>query len=79
MPLNQIRVVEIIQEECMKVPNRCPGYRREICSLVEEVLKLEREHVVAATNIKQQIGRRFGTAARLLAEAQEGSDGEELA
>ena len=77
MPLNQVRVVEIIREECERAPDRCPGYRESIWKTVDEVLALERRHIVSQINIQQLIARKCADAGGFLADRREEPDGED--
>ena len=55
MAYNDKKIVEILLEHCKSIENRCPGYRKDMQDLLAEVLKLEREHALARTNISARI------------------------
>lgn len=55
MPLNDKKIISIILEECNGVEERCEGYREEIREVIADILKYERDHRLAATNIQQKI------------------------
>jgi len=55
MAYNDKKIVEILLENCRTIENRCPGYREEMKAVLVEVLKLEREHALARTNIAAKI------------------------
>ncbi len=66
MPLNDKKIISIILEECNGVEERCEGYCEEIREVIADILKYERDHRLAATNIQQKINDKCGAAARFL-------------
>ncbi len=66
MPLNDKKIISIILEECADVEERCEGYRDEIREVIADILKYERDHRLAATNIQQKINDKCSAAARFL-------------
>ena len=68
MPLNEIKVLSILIEECRTIEERCPGYTEEINEVLTEVIAAERQHRVERTNIQQKINDRLYSAGQFLAE-----------
>ena len=68
MPLNDKKIISIILEECADVEERCIGYRQEIREVITDILKDERDHRIAATNIQQKVNDTCSAAARFLSE-----------
>jgi len=66
MPLNDKKIISIILEECAGVEERCDGYREEIREVITDILKYERDHRLAATNIQQKINDKCSATARFL-------------
>lgn len=71
MPLDQTRVTGVLHEECGEVPERYPGYRADLLSVVLDVLTKEREHAKNPLNIRQVVAQRCARAARVLADSRE--------
>jgi hypothetical protein len=63
---NDQKIVNILLKQCESLEERCPGYRKEMLSLVAEVLNLEREHALARTNVAQRIGDQVNTLAMVV-------------
>ena len=68
MPLNDHKIISLILSQCNKLDEKCDGYREEIVEVISEILRLEREHRVQGTNIKQKIADKCDAAGRFLAE-----------
>lgn len=68
MPLNERKISKIILGECQTIEERCEGYKEEIVEVITEIITLERQHRVSATNIQQKINDKCNAAGRLLAE-----------
>ena len=68
MPLNEMKVLSILLEECRIIEDRCPGYKDEIVDVITDVIRAERQHRVERTNIQQKINDRFYAAGQLLAD-----------
>ena len=75
MPLNDSKVREIIREEVQSIVERCPGYRKVLADTLDNIIALERQHQVQATNIQQQIGDKCNAAGRWLADRIEDGPG----
>lgn len=67
MPLNERKTISIILEECMKLPERCPGYREELIETLSDIIQAERQHRVQSTNIQQKVNDKCSAAGRFLA------------
>ncbi len=68
MSLNDSKVREIIREEVKSIEERCAGYRKVLAETLADIIALERQHQVQATNIQQQIGDKCNAAGRWLAD-----------
>lgn len=66
MSYNDKKIAQVLLEHCKRVEQRCPKYRDAMQELLEEVLKLEREHAVARTNIASKIGDQINTVGMFL-------------
>ena len=73
MPLNDRKIISIILDECVRIEERCDGYREELIELISEILEYERGHRVSATNIQKKINDKCNATARFLA-MQRGKD-----
>ena len=62
MPLNEHKIISIILGQCDKVPQRCPGYRKELISTLTDIIQLERQHRVQGTNIQVKINDKCNAA-----------------
>lgn len=67
MPLNERKIISIIETECSEIAERCLGYRDELINVVADILMYEREHRVEATNIQKKINDKCNAAANFLA------------
>lgn len=68
MPLNDRKIIKIIQEECQTVKERYKGYHQDLIELVADIITEERQHHVQGTNIQQRINDKCNAAGRILAE-----------
>lgn len=68
MPLNQQKVLRIIQDELESIEEKCDGYRDELIATIAEILQAENEHRVSRTNIQKKINDKFNSVARFVAE-----------
>lgn len=68
MPLNEMKVLSILLEECQTIEERCPGYKDEIVEVITDVITAERQHKVERMRIQQKINDRLNAAGHLLAE-----------
>ena len=75
MPLNDRKVIQIILAETHSTEERCTGYRKVLAETLADIIALERQHQVQATNIQQQIGDKCNAAGRWLADRIEDSPG----
>ncbi len=79
MPLNDLKVLQIILAEVQATEERCVGYRKTLKETLAEIIELERTHQVQATNIQQKISDKCNATGRWLAthteEAPDAPDG----
>ena len=68
MPLNQQKVLRIIQDELESIEERYDGYREELIATIAEILQAENEHRVSRTNIQKKINDKVNAVARFVAE-----------
>ena len=68
MPLNEMKVLSILLEECKTIEERCPAYKEEIIEVVTDIITAERQHRVERTRIQQKINDRLHAAGNFLAE-----------
>jgi hypothetical protein len=68
MPLSSQRVLSIIIEECRNRDERFKGYHKELIDTLSEIIKLERDHRVQGTNIRQKVADKIDALGRLIAE-----------
>lgn len=68
MPLNDMKVLSILLEECKTIEERCPEYQEEIIEVVTDIITAERQHRVERTRIQQKINDRLHAAGNFLAE-----------
>ena len=66
MPLNELKTITIIFDECESIEDRCDGYREELVETITEILALERQHLVQGTNIQQKISDKCNAAGDFL-------------
>jgi hypothetical protein len=66
MPLSDRKIIDIIFEECHKIKERCPGYEKELKSVVADIIAAERQHRVQGTYIQQKVSERCNAAGHLL-------------
>ena len=55
MPVNRVKLAQILLEECEGIEERCSGYGKNIKTLLAEIIELERANESSRTNIQQQI------------------------
>lgn len=55
MPLTRQNLLKAVIDECEKVTERYPGYRKALQATVAQILAYESAHRSKATSIKQQI------------------------
>ena len=67
MPLNDLKVLQIILAEVQAAEERCVGYRKTLKETLTEIIELERLHQVQATNIQQKISDKCNATGRWLA------------
>lgn len=68
MPLNDRKIISIIQDECRTAEERYKDYREDLFELVADIFTCERQHRVQGTNIQQKISYKCNAAARILTE-----------
>lgn len=73
MPLNEMRVLSIILEECKKVPERYEGYHDDLLECLADIVSYERQHMVSGTNIQQKVNDKCNATGRLLTEKRPGA------
>lgn len=74
MPLNEMKVLSILLDECKTIEERCQGYKEEIVEVVTDIIAAERQHRVERTRIQQQINDRLHAAGDFLAENRNGTE-----
>ena len=67
MPLNDLKVLQIILAEVQASEERCVGYRKILKETLAEIIELERLHQIQKTNIQKQIGDKCNATGRWLA------------
>ena len=67
MPLNDLKVLQIILAEVQSAEERCGGYRKMLKETLADIITLERTHQVQATNIQQKISDKCNATGRWLA------------
>ena len=72
--MDRQRVINILLEEAAKSEQRYDNYSRDITECIVEIIELERQHKLAARNIKQDIAAKIDACAGLLVQRQ-GGDG----
>lgn len=72
MSFKEQKTIKIILEECQKIEERCEGYKKELVSLVTDIIEEERIHKVQATYIQQKINDKLNASGCFLAEKSEG-------
>jgi hypothetical protein len=70
MSYNDKKIAKILVEHCKTIAVRCPDYREQMTELLVEVLKLEREHALARTNITAKIGDQINALGMLVYQSQ---------
>ena len=66
MAYNDTKILQVLKDELSEVEDRCDGYKRELLHLLAEVLNLERDHMIARTNIVQKIADEVNTVGMFL-------------
>ena len=66
MPLDGNRVVQIIMEECAKLPEQYPGYHKDVRDVITDVLALERQHGWQNIPIQKRIADKLDAAGEVL-------------
>lgn len=61
MAYNDKKILQVLLDECNKVPERCEGYRGDMVHLLGEILTLERENAIARINIVKKIADQVNT------------------
>ena len=74
MPLNEMKVLSILLDECKTIEERCQGYKEEIIEVVTDIITAERQHKVERTRIQQKINDRLHAAGNFLAEKRNGTE-----
>lgn len=72
MPLNERKIISIILEQCSELPERCNGYRAAVVDAIVDIIRAERQHRVAGTNIQQRITDKCNATAEHLVRHQPG-------
>ena len=71
MPLNELKTITIILDECQSIEERCEGYREELVETITEILALERQHSVQPTTIQQKINQKCNATGNFLAKTRD--------
>lgn len=66
MAYNDKKIIKVLLEELKKVPERCPGYKKEFAHLLGEVLQAERGHRITRTTVVKQITDKVNTVGMFL-------------
>ena len=67
MPLNDLKVLQIILAEVQATEERCDGYRKVLEDTLIDIIGLERLHQIQKTNIQQKISDKCNATGRWLA------------
>jgi hypothetical protein len=70
MSYNDKKIVQVLMDAVEKIDERCPGYRKDFKSLLAEVINIENNHRISATNVVQQIADQVNTAGMALYHSQ---------
>ena len=68
MLLNDRKINSIISERSNEVEERCDGYRREVISLISDILEEEKQNRIRRTNIQKNIDAKCDKTAQFLLE-----------
>ena len=49
------KMLAIVKEQCALIPERSPGYGRELIEALADVVRAERDHLIRATDIEKQV------------------------
>ena len=71
MGINDRKIVTTILAECANLEQRCPGYREAIVDLIGDILRVERQHKIAATQVRQKVNDAFNLTGQWLASRRE--------
>ena len=67
MGINDRKIVTTILAECATIDQRCPGYREAIVDLIGDILRIERQHKVTATQVRKKVNDAFNITGQWLA------------
>ena len=77
MAYNDKKILQVLISELNKTPDRCQGYKGELKHLLAEVLNLEREHMIARTNVVVKIADQVNTVGMFLHKTRNASSNKE--
>ena len=69
--MNPRRVIETLENKCMDVPERVPGYNKALFDAASGVIWDEHEHAIRETTIMQKIKERCECLAKFAFENQQ--------
>lgn len=58
---SKVRFQRVLAEKVAEVPERYPGYRREVLEKIATIVVVERQHIDKHTNVQQKIGDQIET------------------
>ena len=53
---SRVRFQKVLIEKVTEVPERYPGYQREVLEKIATIVGVERQHIDKHTNVQQKIG-----------------------
>lgn len=73
MAYNDKKILDVLREELDKVPERCPGYKKELDDLLVTVRVLEYDHAIKKINVIKKIADRVHRVGMFLYRSNSGS------
>ncbi len=58
MAYNSRKLLEVLHDQIVDVPQRCEGYKDELARLLVEVMHIERDHAIARRSVVKDIANK---------------------
>lgn len=74
MAYNSKKLLEVLKDQIVDVPQRCEGYKEELARLLVDVIHLERDHAIARRNVVRDIADKVNKRGMFLCRSRSISD-----
>ncbi len=74
MAYNSRKLLEVLHDQIVDVPQRCEGYKKELARLLVDVMHLERDHAIARRSVVRDIANKVHQTGMFLCRSRSASD-----